>query len=100
MRRDKQVRFDAALALEDKAECDLYLVGGELRISNEGHHWKIRLPDGTLVEWWPATARIVCNQIWKKPSGANSWQDAFRYVQKCAGILIRERERKEAAIAD
>ncbi len=38
--------------------------GMTLKVSNEGHHWRI---EGArlLAEWWPSSAKLVFNKHWE-----------------------------------
>lgn len=39
--------------------------GWRFDIKNEGHHWQMRR--GKLIlDWYPATAKLIVNQQWKK----------------------------------
>lgn len=56
-------------------------IGGWLVIRNEGHHWQIHFPK-MLVEWWPASAKLVIGQNWKSGIHVHRWQELFNYMRK------------------
>ena len=57
-------------------------LGGWLWVGNDGHHWKIVFPGGLVVEWWPASAKLVVNQNWPNGVHCHTWQKLWRYVKE------------------
>ena len=62
--------------------------GVELRILNNGEHWQFRhKPTGKRVEWWPSTAKLVCDQRWKQGVHVHDWKQAVQQAEKHFGKL-------------
>lgn len=57
-------RLATALANDAGLKAWLEKNGWSLAISNEGHHWRM-VKGGTVVEWWPSSAKCVVNQNWR-----------------------------------
>jgi len=53
-------------ALEDRAFADCAALGATLKVSNEGHHWRIVLANRRVVEWWPSSGRLVVDGDWAR----------------------------------
>jgi hypothetical protein len=58
-------RLQANLHARQQVEAFCRHHGIDLRVNNEGHHW-IFHRKGKLVEWWPSSAKLVCNKQWKQ----------------------------------
>jgi hypothetical protein len=41
--------------------CKLFDIA--LTITNEGHHWQLKLGD-KIAEWWPSSAKLVFDKTW------------------------------------
>ena len=65
---DAKVRHDRRLqtnlANEENLRNYCKSNGFKFSIHNEGHHWQIRFGK-TVLDWYPATAKLIVNKQWK-----------------------------------
>jgi len=55
-------------------------LGIDLKISNEGHHW--RLVFGTRVaEWWPSSAKLVLDRNYDSGVHVHDFQQVVGYLE-------------------
>lgn len=55
--------------------------GIDLKISNEGHHWRFIL--GTEVaEWWPSSAKLVINRDYAAGIHAHDYEQVMEYLAR------------------
>jgi hypothetical protein len=55
--------------------------GLTVQILNDGHHWKISRP-GLSAEWWPSSAKLVFNRIYKAGIHCHDWQQVARQIER------------------
>jgi len=62
----------------------------DLTVKNDGHHWIFKR-DRSVVEWWPASGRIVLNRNYKKPRKAHDTEQAKALIGNWLNIpMIRQ----------
>jgi hypothetical protein len=79
-----------AITAEHLLRQDLEKLGLTLRVSNEGHHWKMTRP-GLIVEWWPSTAKLVFNKAYR---GGIHCHDRFQVIGLICARRLEEKQKK------
>jgi hypothetical protein len=51
-----------------------------LRITNEGHHWRIA-DGGFLAEWWPSSAKLVIGKKWHDGIHCHDYKQALKVIE-------------------
>ena len=65
--------------------------GFEVCITNHHHHWQMR--KGTfLAEWWPSSAKLVCNKKWREGIHCHDYQQALKVIERSYGNSLRDPE--------
>lgn len=57
----------------------------ELKITNEGHHWRI-IGKGRLAEWWPSSAKLVLDRTYESGIHAHDYKQVMRHLEKAWGL--------------
>lgn len=55
--------------------------GIDLKISNEGHHWRFMLRDG-VAEWWPSSAKLVINRAYDAGIHVHDYAQLMKQLTK------------------
>jgi hypothetical protein len=79
-RRTRRRNLADALRAHEHAAgwCDQH--GWSLRVHNGGHHW-IFEREGTVVEWWPSSAKLVRDKAWTSGIHTHGWEQVERILE-------------------
>lgn len=82
-------RKDTNLTYVDELKrwCDTH--GWQFEVKNDHHHWIFR-KEGTKVEWWPSTAKLVKNQKWTKAYHCHDYLQLETFLLK-ADLMTRHK---------
>lgn len=51
-----------------------------MAVSNEGNHWRFKLPRH-MVEWWPSSAKMVVDKKWGKGKHVHDVRQLLREIR-------------------
>lgn len=77
-RHARRLRVNQELLEEAKDFCrqnDIVMA-----VSNEGHHWRFKLPWHT-VDWWPSSAKMVVDKKWCKGKHVHDVRQLLRELR-------------------
>ena len=55
--------------------------GGRMRVLSRGGHWQVAI-DGSLIEWWPHTWRLVFDKRYSRPRKAHDVQQVITQIDR------------------
>jgi hypothetical protein len=88
-------RLKVALEHEREARTAVEALGGELSVSNGGHHWTFAVEGYPTVEWWPSTAKCVVGKRWSNATHAHDHEQVLAVVRRVVeSRRVRRAERK------
>lgn len=83
-RHERRLTTNLAYEATMREWCEMHRI--VLGIFNNGHHWKMTLVDGRVVEWWPSSAKLVFFKQYRGGWHVHDYMQAMAVMSEKLGL--------------